>query len=209
MTFSSRFGTTLVALLALSGAASLKAQDAHFGVQAGLNFNMGGSSNVNGNTDLSVSNKDAAGSTGFSVGLSVPIDFNGGHTIRPRIDYTRNSGTASDSLFGTGGIDGKVTSTFFGADYLYHFSQKNDGGYVLAGLGMANSKLTFSDNNGNSLDASKTAFAWSIGGGYQFTPMVGAELRYTSSHPSLNFGTGGSDFTLKNDALNLGVTFRF
>ncbi len=194
----------LVALLAVPA----MAQDVHFGFHAGLNFPMGGGSNINGTSGFDISAKDAVDSKiGFAIGIDVPINFNGGHSIRPRLDYTTNSGSASSSLFPSGGVDGKVTSTFLGADYLYHFSGKADnGGYLAAGLGMANTKLEFS-GGGSSIDDNKSAFAWTLGGGWQFTPMFGAELRYTHTHPTLNFG--GSDFTMKNDGMVLSATFTF
>ena len=198
---------TILPLLAMLAAPAM-AQDAHFGLQAGINFPMGGSSNVNGTGSYSVSAKDAVDSKiGFNIGINVPINFDGGHTLRPRLDYTHFSGSAADSLFGPGsGVDGKIDSTFIGADYLYHFSGKSDGGYVLVGAGYDHSKLEFSAN-GASVDDSKSAFAWALGGGWQVNPMFGVELRYNSTEPTLNFG--GSDFKFKNDGFMLGATFTF
>lgn len=185
-------------------AAPAPAQEVHFGLQAGVIFPMG-SSDLNGNT---FSAKDAVdGKMGFNVGLSVPIDFTGGHTLRPRLDYSYLSGSA-DKLFPGFGIDGKVTTTFIGADYLYYIAGKSEGFYILVGVGAANSKVEFSA--ANSISESKTALGWTVGGGWQFTPLVGAELRYVSTHPSFD-NAFGSGVTVdgKNDGLNLGVTFRF
>ena len=194
----------LVAMLAVPA----MAQDVHFGINAGLNFPQGGGSNVVGSGGYDISAKDAVDSKlGFAIGINVPINFDGGHTLRPRIDYTHNSGTPSDNLFPSGsGVDGKAESTFIGADYLYHFSGKNDGGYVVGGLGYAHSKLEFTAG-GASLNDSKSAFAWTLGGGWQINPMFGAELRYTSTEPTLNFN--GADFKFKNDGFVLAATFTF
>ena len=115
--------------------------------------------------------------------------------IRPRLDYTLYSSSFNDPVFGG---DHKVKALSLGADYMYFPAQRIEGAYFTAGLGAQNTKV-----EGNTGSDSKTAFAWAIGGGWQFTDAVGAELRYTSSHP--NFG--GTSF--KADALNLGATFKF
>lgn len=172
----------LLAPLALA-AAPLAAQDAHFGIQAGVNFPQ---------SDLKdfIDNK-----LGISVGANATIELGSGHVIRPRADYAFYSASVSNPLFTD---DRKVKALSVGADYMYFPAQRMEGFYATAGIGVQNTKLedfTGSDN--------KTAFAWALGGGWQFTDVVGAELRYTSSHPSFDGGT------FKADALNLGVTFKF
>lgn len=189
-----------LALLAFPAAA----QGVHFGLQAGVVIPTG-SSDFNGNT---ISAKDVVDSNmGFNIGLSVPIDFSGGHTLRPRLDYSHLSGS-SDKLFPGLGIDGKVSTLFVGADYLYYMNQKAEGFYVVVGAGAANTKVEFSAVN--SISESNTTLAWTLGAGWQFTPLVGAELRYASTHPSFS-NAFGSGFTLdgKNDSVHLEVTFRF
>lgn len=172
----------VLAPLALA-AAPLAAQDAHFGIQAGVNVPQ---------SDL----KDFVDSKlGFTVGANATVDMGSGNVIRPRLDYGFYSASVSNPLFTD---DRKVKALSLGADYMYFPAQKMEGFYVTAGIGVQNTKLeetNFSD--------SKTAFAWAVGGGWQFSDLLGAELRYTSSHPSF----GGDAF--KSDALNLGVTFKF
>lgn len=177
----------LLPLLALVAAPAF-AQDAHFGLQGGISLPQG---------DV----KDAVDSKmGFGIGANVVIDFKGGHVLRPRLDYTTIKGTMSELGIS---IDNTVTTTTIGADYNYYVSGKaTEGFYLIAGLGYANTKLEVSAFG---LSASKTesALALAIGGGFQFTPMVGAELRYTTTKPDF------AGQSIKNDAINLGVTFRF
>ncbi len=172
----------MLAPLALA-AAPLAAQDAHFGIQAGVNFPQ---------SDLKefIDNK-----LGITVGAHVAVDLGSGHVIRPRLDYAFYSASVSNPLFTD---DRKAKTLFVGADYLYFPAQRMEGFYATAGIGAQNTKVE--DFTGSD---SKTAFAWAVGGGWQITDAVGAELRYTSSHP--DFGNG----SFKSDALNLGVTFKF
>ncbi len=171
----------VLAPLALA-AAPLAAQDAHFGVQAGINIPQ---------SDLKdfVDNK-----LGFTVGANATVDLGSGHVIRPRVDYGFYSASVSNPLFTD---DRKVKALSIGADYMYFPAERMEGFYATAGLGAQNTKIedvTGSDN--------KTALAWAIGGGWQFSDLLGAELRYTSSHPK--FGQ-----TFKADAINAAVTFKF
>ena len=173
----------VLAPLALA-AAPLAAQDAHFGVQAGVNIPQ---------SDL----KDFVDSKlGFTVGANATVDLGSGHAIRPRVDYGFYSASVSNPIFTS---DNKVKALSLGADYMYFPAQRMEGFYATAGLAAQNTKVEssnpdFSDN--------KTAFAWAVGGGWQFSDLLGAELRYTSSHP--NFGQ-----TFKADAINAAVTFKF
>ncbi|HET8715181.1 MAG TPA: outer membrane beta-barrel protein [Holophagaceae bacterium] len=168
-------------------AAPLAAQDAHFGIQAGVNFPQ---------SDLKdfIDNK-----LGFTLGANVAFDLGSGHVIRPRADYGYYSASVSDPFFTS---DNKAKTLFVGADYLYFPAQRMEGFYVTGGLGYQNTKVESSTPFGDVSD-SKGAFAWAVGGGWQITDLVGAELRYTSSHPKFDGGT------FKSDAINVGVTFKF
>ena len=171
----------VLAPLALA-AAPLAAQDAHFGVQAGVNIPQ---------SDL----KDFVDSKlGFTVGANATVDLGSGHVIRPRVDYGSYSSSFSDPAFGG---DHKVKAISVGADYMYFPAQRMEGFYATAGIGAQNTKV-----EGDAGSDNKTAFAWAVGGGWQFSDLLGAELRYTSSHP--NFGQ-----TFKADAINAAVTFKF
>ncbi len=155
-------------------------QDVSFGIQAGL-------SSPQGDAD-----KFVHGATGFTVGFNVPFEFKGGHVLRPRADFTRQARAIPNSLF----LTQSNQALFLGVDY-DHFADGDAGKgfYFLAGAGAAGTKVE---------DNRKTAFAWAIGLGWQFTPLLGAELRYAFTHPTFESGTA-----YKNDAVNLSITFRF
>lgn len=182
----------LSALALASGAAILGAQDAHFGLQGSVSKPQ---------SDL----KDLTGDkNGYSAGISFPVYYENGHELRPRLDYGWTSGSATNGLGYT--VDSKVKTAYLGVDYLYHFSQKNDGVYLLAGAGAANTKLETDDSTpvtGGSSSDNKTAFAWQAGLGWQFNALLGAELRYTATRPDFN-GT-----TLNNSAIHAGLSLTF
>ena len=176
----------VLAPLALA-AAPLAAQDAHFGVQAGINIPQ---------SDL----KDFIDSkVGFTVGANATVELGSGHVIRPRVDYGFYSASVSNPLFTD---DNKVKTLSLGADYMYFPAQRMEGFYATAGLAAQNTKIETS-TPGVDVSDNKTALAWAIGGGWQFSDLLGAELRYTSSHPKFDGGT------FKADANNLAVTFKF
>lgn len=174
--------------LALS-AAPVAAQSLHYGFQVGANF---------AQSDLKTfTNQNAT----LTVGVNLPIDLGEGHVIRPRLDYARYS---ESNAQGTQGLDDKATSMFLGADYLYYPAQQPKGFYFVAGLGYDRVKFEQSFA-GLSDDTTKGNLGWGAGAGWQFTDLLGAELRYTSSHIS----TGGAPMTFAADAINASVTFKF
>jgi opacity protein-like surface antigen len=167
-------------LLALPAAA----QDAHVGLTLGLSLPQGDASTL------------VDSHTGFTLGLQAPVDLKNGHMVRPRLDYTQQNGSPY-------GIDITVSTLALGVDYNYYFSRQADRGfYLLAGLGYANTKVEVSSSFFGGGNDTEGAVNLAFGGGVQFNPTVGMEIRYTSTHPDF----GGS---LDNDALNLSVTFRF
>jgi hypothetical protein len=171
----------LLPVLALVAAPAF-AQEAHFGLQAGLSLPM---------ADLKAKDQ-ADAKMGYTLGLNVGLEFNGGHVVRPRLDYTTHDSNYS-------GL--KITNTAFGVDYNYFVGGKAaQGFFVIGGLGYAKTKVEFSTMN-----ESKSALALAVGGGFQFTPLIGMDLRYTTTKPTFD----GTSEAFKNDALNLGVTFRF
>jgi len=175
----------LLPALALVAAPAF-AQDAHFGLQGGISMPQSDA-------------KDFVDSKmGYGLGIHVAFDLKGGHMVRPRLDYVTTSGSI------IAGVDTKVVTTTLGVDYNYYISGKaTEGFYLIAGLGFSKTKLEISAPGYGSADDDKTALAMAFGCGYQFTPMVGADLRYTTTEPSDN----GVKF--KNEAINIGVTFRF
>lgn len=169
----------IAAALTISSAA--QAQDIHFGFNVGRSMPQSDAKDLDG---------------GYTAGFWVPFEFNGGHTIRPRLDYTSNKGNLF--IFST-----TVTTTHLGVDYLYNINGKaGEGFYLLAGLGYAKTQVSV-DSFFGSGSGDKSAFAFGAGLGYEFTPMFGIELRYASTHP------GSGDNIFKNDYVNVSATFRF
>ncbi len=182
-------------LLALSTLIALPAmaQDARFGLQAGLSLPQGDAKTY------------VDSHTGYTLGLYFFCPIDGGHSLRPRLDYSSVSGSIAVP---GGSSDTKVTTTDAGLDYLYNFSGKAGvGPYLALGLGYANTKVTTSlaipSLGAGAGNDQKGTFMWGLGGGWNFTPLLGAELRYTSTSP--DFG-GGS---VKNNAISLSATFTF
>lgn len=172
---------TLAIAAALMISSAAQAQDVHYGFNVGRSEPQGDVKNyVDG---------------GYTAGFWVPFEFNGGHTIRPRLDYTSSKGTffiVSDT----------ITTTHLGVDYLYNINGKaSEGFYLLAGIGYAKTQISFGGFASGGGD--KSALAFGAGLGYEFTPMLGIELRYASTHP------GSGEELLKNDSLNVSATFRF
>jgi len=180
----------LLPVLALVAAPSF-AQEAHFGAQVGVSFPQG---------DLK--DTDTMGNKlGYTAGINLGLEFQGGHVLRPRMDYTQYKRT--DTAIFAEPIDLKITTLFCGADYSYFVGGKADQGfYLLAGLGYTNTKTAVSGSTYNS-SQSKGAFAYAVGAGFQFTPMIGAEVRYNSSRPVF-YGE-----TIKIDAVSAAITLRF
>ena len=169
--------------------ASLGAQSLHYGFQVGANFPQSDLKNY--------ISKDATP----TLGANLAIDFGAGHVLRPRLDYT--SYKKSDAQ-GVAGLEDKARVLSLGADYLYYPAQDPKGFYFIAGLGYTQVKFEQS-YAGVSADTTKGGLGWGAGAGWQFTSLLGAELRYTSSH----INTGGNPSTFAADAINVGVTFRF
>ena len=172
----------LLPILALVAAPAF-AQGFHWGLSAGI---------TNPQGDV----KDAGfDKIGLTLGLNVGVEFQGGHVLRPRLDIARAS-NKYDSNF-------TLNTTFLGADYNYFVSGKAaDGFYLIAGLGFSNTKLEYDFGGGTASD-NKSALGLALGMGYQFTPLVGADLRYTTTKPDF-YGQ-----TISNNAMNVSVTFRF
>jgi len=173
------------------------AQNAHFGLQGGISMPQSDAKDL-------VDSK-----TGITLGLAVPIDLKGGHVLRPRLDYTKTKGSQSGTIYGySGSADVEITTTMIGMDYNYYVSGKaTDGFYLIAGLGYANTKLAATLNvsgfGSASGDSSAGGMALAFGVGYQFTPLVGGDIRYTTTEPSIE------GEKIKNDAVNIVITFTF
>lgn len=164
-------------------AAPAFAQDAHWGVSVGLTNPMG---------DV----KDAGfDKIGLTLGVNCGVEFKGGHVLRPRLDIARTTHKDDSDL--------SLNTTHLGFDYNYFVSGKAaEGFYLIAGLGYSNTKIEYSSGSITASE-SKGAMGLAAGMGFQFTPLVGADLRYTTTKPSF-YGE-----TVSNNAVNVSVTFRF
>ncbi len=195
MSFS-RIALPAIALSTFTGGA--QAQDFRAGGQLTLSIPQG---------DLGDS--DALdGKLGYGLGLHGFWGFGGGHAILPRLDYTMYKKT---DWQGEAGVDFKVNDLKVGADYNFYLSGRaGEGFYFLGGLGY--SSLKWEAASGPvSLSETKGTFYLAAGGGFMFTPHVGAELRYThakytgvgSSLP----GFSGEDMT--GPAISASLLVRF
>lgn len=178
MTFS-LLSIALVATPLLSEC-PMAVKDYHFGAQVGLSLPLGDAKTF------------VDSSPGFTLGAHLILNTKGGHVLRPRLDYTSHSGTIR-------GVSNKNYTYNAGVDYLYFLPQagvKNV--YFFGGLGWATTNLDGRVNDHTS------ALSLNAGGGFQFTTALGAELRYTTTRPSLVIV---GDYT--NNSLSAVATYRF
>ena len=189
----------LVALLAVPAMA--QERPIMGGFQVGLASPTGSSDLMNSKYSVKdlVDNK-----IGFNIGGHVSFDLQNGHMVRARLDETAFSGDFSDKI-GVG--DAKIATLGVMGDYLYHISGNTQGFYLTAGIGYEFTSAKINAFAGEHT-SSKGAFAYDAGLGWQFTPMVGMELRYASSHPT-DFDYVGGKYDVKNDRVNLSVAFSF
>lgn len=172
-----------------------QAQDVHFGAQATLALPQG---------DMGKSDY-LDGKLGYGLGIHALVPLQGGHALVPRLDYTMYKRSLE------GDADLKVNVLAIGGDYNYFISEKpGDGFYVLAGLGYSSMKWEISSGP-FSINETKGTYYLAAGGGFQFTPNVGVELRYTHAKYT-DLGSSISP-SIKEDvtgpAINASVFFRF
>lgn len=136
------------------------------------------------------------GKPGFGLGVHAFIHLKEGHALVPRFDYILYSNSSPDPNHWAPGVELKNRLMLLGADYQYHFAGKpGQGFYALAGLAYGDMQYKL-EGHGGSLDYSSSKPVLAVGGGYQFNPKVGLELRYLNasfepngvsmSAPSLN-----------------------
>lgn len=131
------------------------------------------------------------------------FDLKGGHMIRPRFDALYFPEASSY------GYQQKNQDLSLGADYLYHFSKKPEGTYLIAGLGLHRwtTEQTWTDTRYGSFSLKDTQdkVGVALGIGYTFNRSFGAEMRY------LNMVTkdGADKVESHRSTLELGITYRF
>lgn len=168
----------LPALILLAGLAlPMAAQDARFGLQLSADSAAGSTKHDTGIT------------SGFGVGLIVPIGFEGGHRLRFRADHHQFNGSA--------------TAEHVGADYLYNFSGRTGQGmYMLLGASWVH--LDASGDGYNGRQPSGSGASLGAGLGCDFNRHLGLELRYDTARPQLDAGYG-----VHLDTLSLGFNITF
>jgi opacity protein-like surface antigen len=173
------------------GAVQSRAEEPRFGLQFHANL-------PTGDLKDAVDNKPGAG-----LGAHVTFDLGAGHVIRPRFDAV---------FFPEGSVQGfktKASDLSLGADYLYFPSGKPDGLYLTAGLGLHRWSVdttipAIASYPAASASQTSSRFGYAAGLGYNFNRIVGAELRFVSTHYA---GQAAWDRTA--NFLQAGVTFRF
>jgi opacity protein-like surface antigen len=183
------FATLAVAIAC--GAVQARAEEPRFGLQLHANL-------PTGDLKDAVDNKPGAG-----LGAHVTFDLGAGHVIRPRFDAV---------FFPEGSVNGfktKANDLSLGADYLYFPSGKPDGLYLTAGLGLHRWSVDttipgFGLFPAASASQKSSRFGYSAGLGYNFNRIVGAELRFVSTHYA-----NQTAWDPTANSLQAGVTFRF
>jgi hypothetical protein len=162
-----------------------KSADTNIGVQAALSLPQGEfKSRVDSNN-------------GYGAGIFFDIQFEGGHVLRPRFDFTQYA-TATLKNPGISDQSRQWSDYSLGTDYLYYLSGKPQGFYVTFGLGVTKTNLKYTYNN-NSINESYTRFGTAIGLGYSFNQQWEGSLRYTTS----------SVQNVNPSAVKLGLAFKF
>ena len=143
---------------------------------------------------------------GLGLGLQMPIDFGGGHILRPKLDYLSLSRDSS-------GINYKAEALVLLADYNYHFAGSREGAYLIAGLGLHSTRRNVTRTFGPlsaKADSTDTGFAYNLGLGYAFNPNVALEAKYLGLNlGTLGYGVLGTDagFMGNSVVVSVGLTF--
>lgn len=113
--------------------------------------------------------------TGTSVGVHVDWNPDGGNVLRFRADLLRfpeREGATVDQKL-------RLEATSVGADYLWYWRGRPEGGYLALGLALA--EWRFKDSLAPKAEKMQLLNG-SLGVGTQFSRFMGVELRYTLSN---------------------------
>lgn len=169
------------------------AQDLKWGGQLTLSLPQGDTGNK----------QNLDGKPGFGLGFHALVDLKNGHAIVPRFDYLMYANGSPDPNHWAPGVELKNRLMMLGVDYQYHFTGKLDQGpYLLGGLAYGDMEYK-AEKGGASIAASAKAPVLALGGGYQFSPRVGLELRYLSATFKPN------DVSMTAPSLNASLFLRF
>ena len=144
------------------------------------------------------------GKPAYLLGAYLVLDMGQGRALRPRVDWFSTQSTTTyqgPAAMASGGdspialTDNKwVKGLSLGCDYLYHIGSNLDGGfYLMGGLGLTSVQFGSSSTEAaTGAQASEnygqrsTAFYWSLGAGYQLTPLIGVESFYRQTRMGAN-----------------------
>lgn len=178
------------------------------GFQVGVLKPIGGS-DFNTATPTVNGNAWVDGKAGLTVGGHASWELNGGHMLRLRLDASRQSGSASPALATAAGasFNTQIDTLSLMGDYIFHLSGKAQDFFVTLGAGVDQTRLRVTTRGFDS-DDSKAALAVAAGCGWRFNQLMAAELRYISSHPTVDDADLGK-FDFNNDRFTLGLSFSF
>ena len=111
---------------------------------------------------------------GYGFGIQLPMDFGGGHVLRPRVDYFVDS---KDSQ----GVKYRLNTLTVLAEYNFCLDRYGQGPYVIAGAGLNGSRRDLKGlvpGETGFTDVSTTGLAYAFGVGWAFNGSVGVEVRY-------------------------------
>jgi hypothetical protein len=133
--------------------------------------------------------------TGLGLGMQWTRFRDGGAANRTRLEW---------NVFPEGnpvdGLKTKASNYVLSFDRLYHFSGKNQGAYILGGLGAVRWFLAQTPEGGTAQSMHTTKLAVTAGAGYRFTRSVTAEGRYMLS---------SVERTFDGNVVQAGVSMRF
>ena len=116
------------------------------------------------------------GRPGLGLGLQVPIEFDSGHVLKPRLDYLAFNRNSQGSSY-------RQHSLVALAEYNHFFTGNvRDGAYLIAGLGFHSTDRKVSGNFANlglpAAGRTSTGLAYDLGVGLALNRTVSLELRY-------------------------------
>jgi opacity protein-like surface antigen len=145
------------------------------------------------------------------LGGFAAYDLGDGHGVIASVDI--NTYIKKDKK--DGGMDGvevvrRMTNTNLGAAYTYHFNQKNDGAYMIAGADVQ--RVSFNGKTeGATLCISpkrNIAVGYTIGAGYDINENIGTQVSYNAhNYKKIDIGEGKKNY--KQGVVNVGLTYKF
>ena len=116
------------------------------------------------------------GKPGLGLGIQVPIEFDGGRVLKPRLDYLAFSRNSQGTSY-------RQNSLVALAEYNHYFSGINrDGAYLIGGLGFHSTERKVSGNFQNlglpAASRTSTGLAYDLGLGLALNRTAALEIRF-------------------------------